>query len=108
LTVKTGVYTCEEVVKAKREIIRLVQESQFATELHFLRANQQLPSANKHLCLNPFLDQEGIIRVGGRLRNADVPYDQKHPILLPRHHHITTLIIMDIHEKSFHAGPQLA
>ena len=33
--------------------------------------------------LAPF-DKEGVIRVGGRLRNAPLLYEEIHPILLPR------------------------
>ena len=43
-----------------------------------------------------FLDESGIWR---RLGNADVPNVAKHPILLNRDHHLTTLIVRDCHER---------
>ena len=51
-----------------------------------------------------FLDGEGIWRCGGRLSNADVPYSVKHPILLPRDHHFTLLIVRRAHERVLHNG----
>lgn len=51
------------------------------------------------LTLSPFLDDKGIIRVGGRLKMADVPFDAKHQILLPHKHAVTKLIIKDAHDK---------
>lgn len=57
--------------------------------------------------LNPFLDSEGLLRVGGRLDNSDLPYSQKHPIILPRSCHLTKLIILDAHINLLHAGPRL-
>ena len=39
-------------------------------------------------------DDNGILRVNGRLKYAeDLPFDARHPILLPRSHPVTTLII---------------
>ncbi|XP_014293814.1 uncharacterized protein [Halyomorpha halys] len=38
---------------------------------------------------------------------SEAPQDQKHPLLLPNDHHITRLVIDDIHIRHFHAGPTL-
>lgn len=57
--------------------------------------------------LSPFLDDLGILRVGGRLTNAPIAFSAKHPIIIPRTSHIAKLIIWDIHSKYFHAGPTL-
>ena len=51
-----------------------------------------------------FCDPSGIWRCGGRISNANLPYSAKHPILLPRHHPLTILIVKDAHEKVFHNG----
>ena len=49
--------------------------------------------------LNPTKDDNGLLRVNGRLRLADkIPYDTKHPIVLPKDHYLTRLIILDVHE----------
>ena len=42
--------------------------------------------------LSPFV-VGGIIRVDGRLRIAAVPYEARHPILLPCNHSVTVLVI---------------
>ena len=39
--------------------------------------------------LDPFVDN-GLLRVGGRLRNAEIPEESKHTIILPRKSHVTT------------------
>ncbi|GFU52825.1 DUF5641 domain-containing protein [Trichonephila clavipes] len=38
---------------------------------------------SKILNLSPFLDDKGIIQVGGRLKHSRLPYSSNHPILLP-------------------------
>jgi len=49
--------------------------------------------------LNPKSDGDGLLRMDGRLRFADeLPYDTSHPILLPKHHPVTRLAIVDAHE----------
>ncbi|CAM1322565.1 Uncharacterised protein at_DN1167 [Pycnogonum litorale] len=49
----------------------------------------------------------GVIRVGGRIKNSDLQDYVKHPVVLPRESHITTLIIRHLHEKVCHGGRQL-
>ena len=57
--------------------------------------------------LDPFLDESGVIRVGGRLQQSQLPYDNKHPIVLHPSAHITRLIIEREHIRLLHAGSQL-
>ena len=54
--------------------------------------------------LNPFTDDVGLLRVGGRVQRASLPYDQTHPIILPRRHALTALIVRYTHERSRHRG----
>ena len=54
--------------------------------------------------LNPFLDENGLLRVGGRLKHADLTTAVKHPIILPRKGHVTGLIISHFHNMVEHQG----
>ena len=54
--------------------------------------------------LDPFLDSDDMLRVGGRLKRAHVTYDLKHPIILPRKSHITELIVRHHHHRVEHQG----
>ena len=56
-----------------------------------------------HQKIDPFL-QEGTLRVGGRLGNAPVNYEARHPAILPSESHCPHLIIRDYHEAVGHAG----
>ena len=53
--------------------------------------------------LSPFTDENGIIRVGGRVDEALVSYETKHPAMLPRDHWISLLITRHFHQIG-HAG----
>jgi hypothetical protein len=39
--------------------------------------------------------------------NADITYDEQHPIILPPEHHITKLLVIEEHQRLLHAGAQL-
>ena len=53
---------------------------------------------------NLFKDEKEVWRCEGRLSNAEIPYAVRNPILLPREHPLTTLIVREAHEHVFHDG----
>lgn len=96
-------------LELNHSIIKLVQICQgecFVNEIKSLKTTHEVQRCSKIASLNPFIDKNGIIRVGGRLQNADIPYDHKHPMLLPPKHNFTYLIIRFYHELTLHSGPQ--
>nr|XP_049699599.1 uncharacterized protein LOC126053427 isoform X1 [Helicoverpa armigera] len=88
-------------------ILRQAQMEMFSKEYDILKAGKTLPRKNRLICLSPFVDEDGLIRVGGRLDNSPYDYNIKHPILLCCKHHITKLIFHKYHHDLLHAGPQL-
>ena len=70
-------------------------------------AEKKNPALKRTSCLrklDPFLDEQGLLRVGGRLKNATTPYEVKHPILIPKNDHITSLLIRHYHIAYKHQG----
>uniref|UniRef100_A0A182RY90 Integrase zinc-binding domain-containing protein n=1 Tax=Anopheles funestus TaxID=62324 RepID=A0A182RY90_ANOFN len=63
-------------------------------------------ASSKLRTLCPIL-QDGLLRVGGRLRNAPISFDRKHPIILPALHPLTLMIVRHYHNSLFHAGQQM-
>ena len=57
--------------------------------------------------LSPIESPDGIYCVGGRLKNAPIPHDAKHPIILPHKHYVVSLIIRYYHAVVIHAGPDI-
>jgi len=99
-----GSLSRHEFNEAEIWILRLLQAEKFHNEIKGLntRSNEKSKLAN----LNPFLDENGLIRVGGRLQKANLSFTQKHPILLPNRHHLTDCIIRETHEKHYYTGIQ--
>ncbi|GJQ85299.1 hypothetical protein Trydic_g5197 [Trypoxylus dichotomus] len=78
----------------------------FTDELKSLRKNSIL--GNKHLqTLTPFIDHDGLLRVGGRLANSEFNFNQRCPLLLDGNHILTKLPFRHEHIRLLHAGPQL-
>ena len=106
-----------ELQEAEREIFGRVQQVSFPdvmeipltpTESHERNrcVKKVLRKAGASLRqLNPQL-KEGLLRVGGRLQNAPVAYERKHPIILPYKHRVTDLIIRRYHETLCHMGQE--
>nr|XP_029717218.1 uncharacterized protein LOC115260405 [Aedes albopictus] len=98
-----GLPTADEMKRALLLIVRLVQRESFSTEIQALCEDKDFKLPLK--CLNPFVDEaDGTLRVGGRIRKACIPYDNKHQFLLPSKHPVTTAIIRHLHKSNLHLG----
>ena len=54
--------------------------------------------------LDPFIDEKGLLRAGGRLRKSILHFTDVHPILLGKDSCITRLIVEWYHQKTAHGG----
>ncbi|XP_017488192.1 PREDICTED: uncharacterized protein LOC108376477 [Rhagoletis zephyria] len=86
-----------------------LQKHYFNNEYNALKRDGVVPSTSKVKCLSVFIEScygVDILRVGGRLKNAKLPYDEKHPILLPGESNFVRSYIRYVHEKHMHVGTQ--
>ncbi len=97
--------TVMELQAATLNIVKIVQEESFPEELKYLRKKEPVKSNVKFLV--PFLDKDGVMRVGGRLEHSALTFSQKNPALLPKDHHFVRARARYEHEKKKHPGPQL-
>ncbi|KMQ84706.1 integrase core domain protein, partial [Lasius niger] len=96
-----------EINRAEKLWIRWAQTTHFARELKLISNKSKLPDKGTLTCLFPVLDEDGILRVGGRIRHAFLSIDEKHPIILPSQSNLSRLIIDACHRRSLHGGTQL-
>lgn len=83
-----------------------MQKTVFAEEISKLEQNQHISRKSKLLSLSVFLDEERLLRVGGRLVHSKDNYSRKHQIVLPNKHKLTDMIIRDYRFQQLHPGPQ--
>ena len=111
----------EELQRAKEIILKLVQGCAFPKECEALRKIQgeehhqnrdlvrvkkaEIKKTSTLYRFDPFLDQNGLLRVGGRFSRSQVfPNNFKYPIILPKKSFVVDLIVRDAHENVAHSG----
>ena len=88
-------------------ILRLSQGDCYGDISKKLLSSKKLEENHELNDLSPFVDKYGIVRVGGRLKNASMPFDCKHPALLSPVHPVTKILVQYFHEKVGHQGRHL-
>ncbi len=85
----------------------IAQSHSFPGEIDALKKGKDLPSESCLRSLHPFLDESGLLRVGGRVQNSSFAFSQRHPVILHGGHKLTGLVIQSEHLRLLHAGPTL-
>lgn len=96
--------TLDEMNESRKAIIRRMQQVYYADEISSLVNKSSVKRQSRLVGLDPFLDADGLVRVGGRLENSILEYDGKHPIIIPHEHPWTRLMLEDYHKDYLHAG----
>ena len=97
-----GTITSRELRSAERLLLQHCQATEYSDEITSLKTGISRQPLVKQLRL--FIDSDKIIRCGGRINNASVSEMTKFPILLPKKHHLTRLIVQDAHRLHLHSG----
>ena len=94
-----------EIRDAEEDIIRRVQQEAFPEEYMALTVGKEFPKKSLQSKLCPRIDDQGVMRCDGQLRFAEcLPYDVRFPIILPRGHWVTKLIVKQHHELANHSA----
>ena len=87
---------------AETEIITMCQARHFWKEIQAVNAGNRVPSTNSIHQLNPFLNEDGVLRVGGRLVKSHLSHELKHPVLVLKYFIILQSIIRSTIMKRLH------
>ena len=94
-------------------IVKAVQGESFSEELKAERRAQEShklqtgPKSSKLYHLDPFVDNNGVLQVGGSLRHATLEFGERDPVLMPNKNHVTDLIARHYHGQVHHQGRQI-
>lgn len=80
------------------------QREEFGCEYEALTKGTPISKKSPLFRLNVFLDDQQLIRVGGRIRNSKQCFDVKFQIVLPKAHHVTNSLIRHLHIQHSHVG----
>ncbi|XP_041470151.1 uncharacterized protein LOC121419759 [Lytechinus variegatus] len=101
----------EDLKCAEKAIFQHVQHESFPEELKLLKEIDGIPEGRERVVkkgsklakMDPVF-QDGLLRVGGRLRRAQIPGSAKHQVIMPRRHHVSTLLVRYVHKNIGHQG----
>ncbi|XP_068247899.1 uncharacterized protein [Palaemon carinicauda] len=98
-----GPLTYDELTKAKTKLFQCVQREAYPQDILALTQGKQLKKGSPLNKLDPFLDNEGLFIIKGRLEYSDLCYESKHPIILPPSNTVKALVRFQ-HVLLKHAG----
>ncbi len=76
----------------------------YAKEISDINAGCNLSPKSSIRKLNPVLDDQGILRVGGRITQVGLKEEECNPVIIPGKHHVATLFVRHYHEAVKHQG----
>ena len=94
-----------EIEDTEVQVIKSAQREAFPEEYLVLQRRKELPKNSKLLAFRPRLDEEGQMRCDSRLKYAEfLSHDARFPIILPRKHQVTKVIVKYFNEEGNHAS----
>ncbi|XP_052770823.1 uncharacterized protein LOC128210513 [Mya arenaria] len=111
LTMCTGWHVCRENTapylqqEAKHLILLMLQRKHFPGEIIALQSNEPISRKSSIISLSPYLDGDGMLRVGGRIKglSKDLGIASAIPLLVQKDR-ITKLLVSHYHRQTFHQG----
>ena len=97
-------FTVPNMERSKDLIIRTIQGECYAKERDYLNKGKTVSKDSALKKFDPIIDKNGLLRIGGRLQEAKVEFGEKHPVIIPGHHHVTTLLVWHHHIQVKHQG----
>ncbi|XP_046801121.1 uncharacterized protein LOC124418533 [Lucilia cuprina] len=95
--------TFDEIAQANITCLKMAQDY-FSSERIKLQRGLDLDKGSKLTRLSPYIDELGLLRVGGRIRHSELANAVQHPIILPGKHKISNLILEEQHIRNLHPG----
>ena len=102
---KLGYLSADEIKDAEHTLIKRVQKNAFPDEMKELEEGKQVPKTSRIVKLDPKINRDLLV-VGGRLQFALIPEEAKHQVILPQKNTLTEKLVLHIHCKANHAGPE--
>ncbi|PIK48356.1 hypothetical protein BSL78_14757 [Apostichopus japonicus] len=93
-----------EMSRARSIIIRFVEQEIYLEEVTCIIKGRPISNDSPIIKLNPVLDKDGVLSVGGCLPLEYLTQPGKHPVVIPRSNHIAVLIVWHYHQQVAHRG----
>ena len=105
-TKQKGPLKAGEIHQAEQILFRFVQNESFPNVSKSIANSKEIPKTLNIAKLSPFIEEDGTIRVKGRLKHSNLDYNAKHPILLTAKHPVVQLLLERAHRDNLHEGTE--
>lgn len=104
---RNGHITLEEMRHSLEYWIKCEQSQAFYVEIACCRRERPIPRSSVLRDYGVILDNHGLLRIKGRLQNAPLAADTRHPLVIPAKSQLAKLLILDAHRITLHGGTQV-
>ena len=102
----SGMITLKELTETKQLYQRWSQQNWYKKEVELLHTGKEISKNSKLISMNPWLDNQGVMRASSRLSEADqLSWKLRFPVLLSKECAYTKLLVRELHQRELHAGP---
>ena len=105
-TKQKGPLKADEIHQAEQILFRFVQNESFPNVSKSIANSKEISKTLNIAKLSPFIEEDGTIRVKGRLKHSNLDYNAKHPILLTAKHPVVQLLLEKAHRDNLHEGTE--
>jgi len=102
-----GPLSVDELSNAEVAWWKQVQKDSYPIEVNNLQKGKHVENSSAIYTLCPKIDDEGILRLTGRLSYSRLPQETKEPVILPAKHPYTKLLIVHFHSVAGHNGMEM-
>ncbi|XP_062702228.1 uncharacterized protein LOC134285471 [Aedes albopictus] len=107
-----GPLSSMELQQASNYLYKLAQKESYPDEVNALSneraATKSINKQSSIYSMNPFLDEQQVMRMRGRTSRCEyATMDAQNPIILPKEHHITMLVVRSYHERYHHRNHEV-
>ena len=96
----------DEIHPAEQILFRFVQNESFPNVTKSIGNSKEISKTLNIAKLSPFVEEDGTIRVKGRLKHSNLDYNAKHTILLTAKHPVVQLLLERAHRDNLHEGTE--
>ena len=100
--------TVQEIKRAEHWLLRQSQARSFPKERRALLREHNISTSSRLKSLAPVMDEEHLLRVGGRLSNSSLTRSQQHPIIADSKDSLIIMYFKHMHVSLGHCGPSLS
>ena len=105
-TKQKGTLKADEIHQAEQILFRFVQKESFLNVSKSIANSKEISKTLNIAKLSPFIEEDGTIRVNGRLKHSNLDYNVKHPLLLTAKHPVVQFLLEKAHRDNLHEGTE--